>query len=111
MDDEIEKRLRHDIGFIVSRLKTWPRYRREMTDLVRDCIADEIVKHLKRSKAAAPRHRLHRQSAEDMAALSARDDGLGARLHHRRDREAPEAVELALHQGAADALALNDQRA
>jgi hypothetical protein len=28
---------------------TWPRYRREMTDLVHGCIAGEIVKHLKLS--------------------------------------------------------------
>ena len=49
MDDDIEKGLRNDIGFIVCRLVTWPRYRREMTDLVRDCIADEVVKHLKLS--------------------------------------------------------------
>jgi hypothetical protein len=38
-----------DIGSIICRLVTGPRYRREMTDLVRDCIADEIVKHLKLS--------------------------------------------------------------
>jgi hypothetical protein len=49
MDDDTEERLRHDIGFIICRLVTWPRYRREMTDLVRGCIAGEIVKHLKLS--------------------------------------------------------------
>jgi hypothetical protein len=44
MDDE--QRLRFDIGFIIRRLVTWPRRRKqkEMDDLARDAIADDGLK-------------------------------------------------------------------
>jgi quercetin dioxygenase-like cupin family protein len=45
--DERERELRFDIGFILKRVVTWPRYRKQMDDVTERSIAGEIVEKLK----------------------------------------------------------------
>ena len=47
MDDD--EALHFDVKFIVQRLVTWPRYRKEMNDLTAASITGEIIKRLKLS--------------------------------------------------------------